>query len=464
MSYPPYSQIRIALLTGFLALFLLPSFAMAQNVARPEPKTWTIVIDAGHGGKEPGAINGSVKEKDITLAIALKLGKMLSNLENTKIIYTRDSDVAVELHARADKANQNKADLFISIHCNSTESSKPYGTETWIMGLHKSKANLEVAKKENAVILLEDNYKAKYDGFDPNSPEAEIIFSLYQNAYLDQSMNLAAMIQKEFRVNAQRFDRGVKQAGFLVLYKTSMPGILIETGFISNENECKYLTSDAGKSTIATSIYNAVLNYRESVDGYRPKPKKQEPVTKSVEPVNTSGNATSPSPTASQIKENVLVEKEHKEPEKEIKDTAVAGLDKSSEAKKPDKDTQPAIQNPEDKTQSNQIHVDQNPQPKTLPAPAKSQDVKPEVWFSVQFLTSKNKFKTNDPAFKGIDDVYFYEFDGSYRYCSGHFQTQAEANKHKTSFQNGVYKDAFVVALRNGKRISLDEAAKLLAR
>jgi N-acetylmuramoyl-L-alanine amidase len=233
----------------------------------PQKKTWVIVIDPGHGGNDPGAVYGNVKEKDITLAIALKLGKQLSALENTKVYYTRDKDETLELYKRPQKANELKADLFISIHCNAVESPKPYGAETWVMGLHRSKANLEVARAENAVILLEEDYKTKYDGFDPNSPEADIIFSLYQNAHLDQSVEVASLVQKELKTNAQRFDRGIKQAGFLVLWKINMPGILVEAGFISNENERKYLASDAGKNAVATSVYNAIVAYREKIDG-----------------------------------------------------------------------------------------------------------------------------------------------------------------------------------------------------
>ena len=228
-----------------------------------------VVIDAGHGGHDPGAVGGKLKEKDVVLALALKLGKLIeSNFSDVKVIYTRKTDEFIELYRRAKIANENHADLFISIHCNSTKLKESYGNETWVMGLSKSKSNLEVAKKENASILLEDNYSVSYDGFNPNSPEANIIFSLFQNAYLDQSLDLAAKVQKHFRNNIKSIDRGVKQAGFLVLYKTTMPAILLEAGFVSNANEEEFLASDKGKNEIVHSIFEAFKEYKFKMEGF----------------------------------------------------------------------------------------------------------------------------------------------------------------------------------------------------
>lgn len=221
-----------------------------------------IVVDAGHGGHDPGTKGRYSIEKDIALSIALKFGKYVEeNLPDVEVVYTRKTDVFVELYKRAEIANKNNADLFISIHCNGVKSSSPFGTETFVMGLHKSEANLEVARKENASILMEDNYSEKYD-YDPNSPEAYIIFSLYQNAFLDQSLNLASKVQDQFRERVKRNDRGVKQAGFWVLYKTTMPGILIETGFLSNPTEEQFLMSDLGQTYIASAIYRAFKDYK----------------------------------------------------------------------------------------------------------------------------------------------------------------------------------------------------------
>jgi N-acetylmuramoyl-L-alanine amidase len=182
------------------------------------------------------------------------------------VIYTREKDELVELHRRAAIANQNHADLFISIHCNSTANTSAYGTETFVMGLHRSQANLDVAKKENAAILFEENYIETYGGFDPNSPEANIIFTLYQNAYLDQSLQAAALVQAQFREYSKRHDRGVKQAGFLVLYQVTMPAILIEAGFISNPREEEFLLSQPGQQSIATAIFRAFSEHKKQHD------------------------------------------------------------------------------------------------------------------------------------------------------------------------------------------------------
>ena len=244
-------------------MFLYSSGSVAPNII----KIKKVVIDAGHGGDDPGAVGKNSKEKNIALAIALKLGNFIkTNFPDIEVIYTRKTDVFIELYRRAQIANSNKADLFISIHCNSTISTEVKGTETWVMGLNKSSANLEVAKKENASILFENDYAKQYDGFDPNSPEANIIFSLYQNAYLDQSLLIAEQIQKQFKLKVGRGDRGVKQAGFLVLYKTTMPGVLVEAGFVSNLQEEEFLLSENGQNLIASGIFRAFKSYKTNFE------------------------------------------------------------------------------------------------------------------------------------------------------------------------------------------------------
>jgi len=208
------------------------------------------------------------KESQIALAIALKLGILIrENFPDVEVVYTRRNDTFVELYNRAKIANTAKADLFISIHCNASKTTTASGTETWVMGLHKSQANLEVARLENATILMEDDYENQYDGFDPNSPEANIIFSLFQNIFLDQSLQLAANVQNQFEKRLGRVNRGVKQAGFLVLYKTTMPGILIESGFISNAEEETYLGSENGQTLIASALYRAFRDYKNTIEG-----------------------------------------------------------------------------------------------------------------------------------------------------------------------------------------------------
>lgn len=233
-------------------------------------KVTTIVIDAGHGGHDTGAIGKNSREKDITLSIALRLRDYLNTyLPEVKVILTRKDDTFVELFRRAKIANENKADLFISIHCNSVKSPSAYGAETFVMGLHKSVANLEVAKTENEAILLEDNYVEQYDGFDPASAEGNIFFSMMQNAFLDKSLEFASLVQHEMVDNLKMFNRGVKQAGFLVLYKTAMPGVLIETGFISNAKDEKFLISEKGQNEMAEAIGKAIRDYKNKTERKR---------------------------------------------------------------------------------------------------------------------------------------------------------------------------------------------------
>jgi N-acetylmuramoyl-L-alanine amidase len=227
-----------------------------------------VVIDAGHGGHDPGALGKKYQEKEVVLGIALKLGKYIhENYPDVEVIYTRKDDTFVPLYERSDIANKNKADLFISIHANSSPSSREItGTETWVMGLHKDDKNFEVAKKENEVIVLEKDYNTHYEGFDPNSAESYITFSLIQNAYLDQSLKFAALVQEELRERGKRIDRGVKQAGFIVLWRTTMPSVLIETGYVSSIQEEKYLHSEDGQDNLAISIFRAFKDYKKSVE------------------------------------------------------------------------------------------------------------------------------------------------------------------------------------------------------
>lgn len=227
-----------------------------------------VVIDAGHGGKDNGCSGASAREKKITLAIALKVGAYIEqNIPGIKVIYTRKDDTFVELHERANIANRNNADAFISIHCNSApKMPNVHGVETYVMGTDKTQENLDVAMRENAVVMLEKDYKNKYEGFEVNDAENDIIFSLYQNAYFEQSIKLASMVQKEVKNRAGRTSRGVKQESFLVLYKTATPSILVETGFLSNAAEEKFLKSANGQDIIASAIYRAFRGYKQQLE------------------------------------------------------------------------------------------------------------------------------------------------------------------------------------------------------
>jgi len=227
----------------------------------------TVVLDAGHGGKDRGCAGASAREADVALNLILALGRQIQeNLPDVKVIYTRKTDVFIELDERAAIANRNHADLFISIHCNAGPSQS-HGTEVWTMGLHKTTANLGVAQRENAVILQEKDYKARYDGFDPRSPQSHILFSLFQSAYITNSLRFAQRVDRQLRTSVNRPSRGVKQAGFLVLWKSTMPSVLIESGFLTNPAEERYLNEKANQSYMAAGIYRAFREYKRELEG-----------------------------------------------------------------------------------------------------------------------------------------------------------------------------------------------------
>ena len=237
-----------------------------QNEAPNQVRT--VVLDAGHGGKDPGTHGRYAKEKNINLDLILQLGrKIKENHPNIRVIYTRASDRFVDLYERGAIANRNRADLFISIHCNaSPSSSRVYGTETYTLGLHKTERNLDVARRENAVILQEKNYQQTYKGFDPNSPLATIMLANYQHAFMGSSINLAEKIERSFHYNADRKSNGVKQAGFIVLWKATMPSVLIESGYLTNPAEEDYLRSEEGQEEVAEAIYKAFARYKQEIE------------------------------------------------------------------------------------------------------------------------------------------------------------------------------------------------------
>ena len=395
----------------FFLIFLLPLYALAQK----GEKIQTIVIDAGHGGKDTGALGKVSKEKDLNLAVALKFGAYIEeNLPDVKVIYTREKDKFVELSERADIANRNNADVFVSIHCNSTGTpNSAYGAETFVMGESKNEKNLEVAKKENAAILLEDNTEA-YDNFDPNSTEAYILFSLSQSLYQSQSLDLADKVQKQFEGKG-RHNRGVQQAGFLVLWKTSMPSILVELGFINNAKEEQFLNSERGQNQMALALYRAFEEYKQEFEAEnltsagQSKPKaKSEAKTKT----KTENKAETKAETKTETKAKA-----------EAKTTTTSTIAKTASA-----------------------------------------DKVGGTYFSVQFSTLDKKVPVNDKDFKGVKEVEVYEYKGAYRYTTGRFATKAEAVARQTEVRNLGFKDAFVIAFVNGKRVNLKEAEEAMKK
>jgi N-acetylmuramoyl-L-alanine amidase len=400
-------------------------------------KIKTVVIDPGHGGHDSGCLGSSAQEKNVALAISLKLGKMIEdNFPDVKVIYTRKTDVFVELYRRAQIANEAKADLFICIHCNSGPKAA-FGAETYVMGLHKTEGNLSVAKRENSSILMEDNYDKKYEGYDPNSPEADIIFSLFQSAYLDRSLQFAAKVQDQFRGFAKRYDRKVRQAGFLVLWKTSMPSVLIETGFLTNDNEHDYLASKKGQQIMAASIYRAFVDYKGEVDGVKYtdglktdtiagyQPSKVDVVVKPQPVFTDTATATVIIPPASTNKPVV---------KDTVKKVVVKPVDKP-------------IYKPVDKVADN-------------PPPVNEYGVENNsgIIYRVQFYTSPTKMPLKSAAFSGLDNVYEYKMDGTYKYTAGRYTRYSDALKYQSVVRTKQYKDAFVIVLKDGKRVTGNDA------
>ncbi len=403
-------------LKRFFTVFILIGLIFGISTPIEAQKVRKVVIDAGHGGHDPGAMGKTSKEKDITLSIALKTGKFIEeNLPDVEVIYTRKTDVFVELYRRAKIANEAKADLFISIHCNANKSTTPYGAETYVMGLHKSEANLLVAQAENASILLENDYHATYEGFDPTSPEGYIFFSMLQNAYLDQSLGLATNVQKHFKDRVNLFDRGVKQAGFLVLYKTTMPSILIETGFLSNAKEEKILSSEEGQVYIASAIFRAVKDYKRGIE-------KTMPSGPDIDELKDK-------PLLAQKENNNILTPPVKEPDPQL----TTGVPETDDIVKADEKS---------------------------PEPVKPSET--SVVFKVQFLASKSLLSTSDPQFKGLKNTDHYFHNGLYKYTYGNESTPEAANIILKELSSKGFKGCFVVAFQNNERIDVEEAKRLL--
>ncbi len=389
----------------WLNLFLCSVILFAQSNISVLKK---VVIDAGHGGKDPGAVGFGLKEKDITLSVALKLGKLITeHFKDVKVIYTRTTDEFVELYRRAKIANNAKADLFISIHVNSSKKPEPYGTETFVMGLSKSDANLDVAMTENAVILKEEDYKNQYEGFDPHSPEAYIIFSLYQNAFLDLSLTFSSYIQNEYE-KIQRENRGVKQAGFLVLWKTAMPSVLTEIGFISNPDDASFLANERNHWLYAKSLFNAFSKYKGMLEGKK------------------------------------YIELDYKDIQhylKEIKQSTVDTTKKDS----PHKDSL-IVSNFQDTLPKNNFQkvIEKLVQPKTNDT----------IYFYVQIASTDKPIK----QFK-VSGVEEFKMDNLYKYVCGKSLAYSEVLEKQKDIKK-YYPDAFVIAIKNGKKIPLSEALK----
>lgn len=381
-------------LSSILSCFCMTGYA----------KDFIVVLDAGHGGHDAGAVGRISKEKNINLKVALAVGQLLSQKHNDiKVVYTRKSDKFIPLHKRADIANNAKADIFVSIHTNSLPKGKiARGTETYTLGLHRSKENLAVAQKENAVILIESDYKQRYAGFNPNSAESYIMFEFIQDKNMQQSINLAQFVQNQFRITAQRNDRGVRQAGFLVLHATSMPSILVELGYISTPDEEKYLNSSKGIQDLSKSIYQAILNYKQK---------------------NRHGSTTA------------ITE--------ETSDTSTEISEEIRQTEKPAAQQTTAKQK---KQISNQADTNTD-----------------RPVFKIQILTASSPLKATDRRLKGLKPVDYYKENGIYKYTYG---ASTDYNKIYRMRKEILpkFKDAFIIAFKGDSKMNVQEAIQEFKR
>ncbi len=434
---------QLLLKTLFVIALIFPALS-ALRAAAGVTGSFTLVLDAGHGGHDAGAVGAFSKEKDINLKVTLAVGRLIkANCPDIKLIYTRDKDVFIPLQTRADIANRAKADLFVSIHTNSLPKGRiAYGAETYSLGVARAAANLEVAKRENAVITYEKNYQQTYEGFDPNKAESYIIFELLQDKYMEQSVELARAIQQQYTA-AGRKNKGVHQAGFLVLRKTSMPAVLTELGFISTPDEERYLNSEAGVAALARSIYNGIVKYRNAhASG------KQTPLLPVTEAPTTS--AQKPEPAAASQTGATASKENAPTAQRQSAETAatarVVPVETAASEPAPQptpKPTKPAKE--ETRTAST-----------TPEAPAdNSQPV-----FKIQLFTSDKRLNASDKRFKGLTDTDFYRDGGMLKYTYGASTSYAEIRALQKTIKE-KFPDTFIVAFIGGKRTDLQEAIKL---
>ncbi len=442
-----YSYMPILLVFCFLETSFTSKFVPFYGVK-------TIVIDAGHGGKDPGCHGTKHKEKDVALAVALKFGKYIEeNLKDVRVIYTRKTDVFVELQERAEIANRAKADLFVSIHCNSACArdkklkrdvcrDQVHGAETYVMGIKNENGKLNIAKRENSAILLEDNYVKKYEGFDPNSDESYIIMSMFADTYLDQSLNFASKVQKQYCEKIGRTDKGVKRASLWVLWRTYMPSLLTEIGYLTNLQEEHFLGSVKGQEYIASGLFRAFREYKDELEGtvkkYDDEFERQIRYTlckaDSLEIENARKEQNSVKPdTTSVVKETT-----------NVKDTVK-------------KDTVKKVATTESPTVTSPPVQEKKPDTPTAP-PVKTDEIKKQLLvYKVQLLSSDKKISINSEQFKKVETLGEYIENGVYKYTSGQFLSFEEANIIKQKLRKLGFKDAFVIGMQNGKRVPIKQ-------
>lgn len=422
-----YSKMKEKFQFGFRLTYLVVLLLVYQaNNLFSQPTGYElkkVVIDPGHGGKDPGAIGtGRYKATESTLVLDVSLrlrDYILQNYNDVEVVMTRSKDEFLTLLERSKKANEAKADLFLSIHCNSNKNTLASGSETFVLGVHKNNENMEVAKRENQVIFLEENYKENYAGFD-NSPESMIALSMMQSKYLEQSIVLADMVQRQFRERVGRKDRGVKQAGFWVISHNIMPSILIELGFISNPAEEDFLNSEQGKVYMASAMYRAFKDYKIYMEG----------VDKSIKTTQTI--------------ETKIEDSEKNEKNLEANET-------KEELKKEDKPkVNPIVE------KSGSSHAESSNEK----AKSENNDAVGVV-FKVQIASSTTKIVLKPENFNGLINVEEEKVETGFKYTVGNTSVFSEALSLQREIREKSYKDAFIVALYNGKRITLQEAFEI---
>jgi N-acetylmuramoyl-L-alanine amidase len=506
---------------GVIVLLLIAGSFIGTNSPQ-RAKIKVVCIDPGHGGKDPGCHGDEAKEKDVALAIALKLGKYITDkYPNMKVVYTRKTDVFVELDERAAIANRNNADLFICIHCNSAcvrdkrakkdicnETAE--GAETYIMGLHKNNGNLEVAKRENDAALYEDDYQTKYN-MNIASDEAMIILSTYQNLYQKQSMRFAEICQEQFSKRAGRTNKGVKQAGFLVLWKTSMPSVLIESGFLTNPIEERFLGSDKGQAYMASCIFRAFRSWKDEIEGavkpnysddlenekpfvlshadtaglrkpvnyvLNPKPivatkntEKDSALVKVDTPVSKNSTVVASNKPTNPLANPETTKGIVKSPTTESTSVATKPAIKNSDASQntppdanalkppPVTETKPSPQNPP-VTETKPAVKTETQKPasattgNTASKPVDTNSAATGTVFRVQFLSSDKILPDQSPLFKGVKDVWHYEHKGAHKYTAGMYSNATDAAKRMDELRKAGFKDAFVVVFdEKGNRV-----------
>jgi N-acetylmuramoyl-L-alanine amidase len=440
------SLLFILFLAFSLVLFSFTPFYTQTATVEP----FVVVLDAGHGGHDPGNLGNGYLEKNIALNIVLKVGELLGSNKDIKVLYTRKDDTFIDLFVRGEIANKANADLFVSVHCDS-HTSDAHGAGTFVLGLHANKQNFEIAKKENSVIYLEDNYETRYADYDINAPESVIGLTIMQEEFLDQSIALAKMIQDNFSGKLKRNDRKVKQAGFIVLHQTFMPSVLVETGFLTNKNEGAYLNSNKGQLEMGTAIANAILKYKGATKANTSPVVVSKKFDAADVQKKTTAEAIVKEKLASEkvLAENKVVEKA-KEPiglsqeEIEVDDTAIVAVPQSRDI------ITKAINNEGIKVTNE----------KPVAEIKETEQTATNVVFKVQLMASGKDLASDSDYFKGLNRISKEPYNKLYRYLYGETRSHREAEMMKSKAASSGFSTAYIVAYRDGVRIAIEEALK----